>query len=134
MVSRLMATSGLKATVFDAIGRSLTPLGFRRRGTTFRRELAQVVQLVQVQTSQSSSSAVTKLTVNLAVLAPSLSNDRFVRPAVEAAHWRQRIGHLMPGHRDLWWSISDKPQAMLAASEIADRLARDGVPGLSAFG
>src|ERR1700682_5530419 len=102
MVSRLMATSGLKATVFDAIGRSLTPLGFRRRGTTFRRELAQVVQLVQVQTSQSSSSAVTKLTVNFAVLAPSLSNDRLVRPAVEAAHWRQRIGHLMPGHRDLW--------------------------------
>jgi hypothetical protein len=125
-----MGAADIKTIVIDAMAGTLTPLGYRRTGFVFRRVLGQLVHLVQLQGSRSSSAEVAKLTVNLAVFVPSLSPPG-KDPAVIAAQWRSRIGGLMPEKNDRWWTISSERQAVAAASEISDALANHGIPALS---
>ncbi len=125
------------AVVLRGMAQVLEPAGFRRRRQVFDRALTDVVHLIDLQRSQSSSAGHLIFTVNLAVWVPSLAHVRAGRrddPAVSDAQWRVRIGSLMPEHRDLWWTVTDNASALAVTPAVADALLRHGLPSLASLG
>ncbi len=120
-----------KATVLEAMSEVLRPAGFRKRGLVFHRSVADVVHLVSLQSSQASTAVAVRLTVNVAVWVPGLARAR--DPDIWSAHWRQRLGHLMPEPRDRWWRISCESDALSASCQIRMAIAGYAVPALDAL-
>ena len=92
-----MSTADLKEPVISAVRELLRPLGYRKAGAVFRSHVQDVVHLIEIQGSRSSTSERARFTVNVAVFAPELVYPdvrEFVKPSVSAAHWRQRLGTL----------------------------------------
>jgi hypothetical protein len=113
---------------------ALTPLGYRRAGSLFLRELAEVVHLVELQTTQGETGGQVAATVNLGVYVPTLVDAdirQYIRPSIPQAHWRERLGILLPQRRDWWWSIESPAAADLTGCEIASSVEAYGLPLLS---
>jgi hypothetical protein len=108
---------------------TLTAAGFRKSGFVFSRPKEDVVHLVSLQSSQSSTSDTLRVTVNLAVWAPTLS-DGPEKPDVSASHWRERLGFLMPVRSDRWWEASSDHSASIVAAEIGCAIRDFGLPAL----
>jgi len=120
-----MATATLKATILKGLQDSLERFGFKKRGSTFHREVGDVIHLVSLQASQSSSASTLRVTVNLAVAVPILGGQR---DDVWSAQWRERIGTLLPEAQDRWWNVSSSQEAEAVAQEITKFLAQYGLP------
>jgi len=105
----------------------LAPLGFKKQGLIFRRELHEVVHWVGLQSSSSSTEENLKLAVNLAVTVPKLAKPG-MQPGIGAAQWSVRLGFFMPIRTDKWWTIASPPDAELAAAEIDVALSSFGIP------
>lgn len=129
-----MPIFALKAPVLAQLQAALAPHGYCAAGTLFQRELAQVVHLVELQSTQEEGAAHIAVTVNLGVFAPALVDAdirEYIRPSIPQAHWRERIGILMPQRRDRWWSIENAAQAAAAGAEIAVCVEQYGLPPLA---
>lgn len=120
-----MAISTFKATILKGLQESLGGLGFKKRGSTFHREVGDVIHLVSLQASQSSSASTLRVTVNLAVAVPSLGGRL---DDVWSAQWRERIGTLLPEPQDRWWNVSSAQEAEAVVQEISQFLAQYGLP------
>jgi hypothetical protein len=128
-----MPTLALKASVLAALQAALEPLGFVASGALLQRELAEVVHLVELQSSQEANVSHIAVTVNLGVYAPSLVDAGirdYIRPSIPQAHWRERLGILMPQRRDRWWTIENPEQAAEAGAEIAASVTEYGLAPL----
>jgi hypothetical protein len=129
-----MPIFALKAPVLAQLRAALEPLGFQAAGTLFLRELAEVVHLVELQSTQEENAAHIAVTINLGVFAPALVDPdirEYIRPSILQAHWRERIGILMPQRRDNWWSIESAGQAAAVGAEIAVSVEEYGLPPLA---
>ena len=126
-------SAALKDSVLKSLDELLVGAGFNRRGNTFWRAVGDTVHLVALQASQSSTATTVKLTLNLAVSVPSLT-ERGDPYDVWAAQWRERIGSLMPNAGDRWWSISTPHEADVASRELHDALSKFGLPAQSRIG
>jgi hypothetical protein len=120
-----MATANLKVTVLQRLQEALAGLGFKRCGSTFRKESGDVVHLVSLQSSQSSTASTLRFTINLAVSVPRLGGQT---DDVWSAQWRERIGAVMPDPRDRWWNVSSPREAEAVAQEMAEALVEYGLP------
>jgi hypothetical protein len=132
-----MASHALKASVLAPLQAALGPLGFHAAGMLLQRELAEVVQLVELQCSQEANQAQLSVTVNLGVYAPMLVDAgirEYIRPSIPQAHWRERLGILMPERRDKWWTIEDASQAAAAGADIAASVQAYGLAPLTKIG
>jgi hypothetical protein len=117
-----MPTFALKAPVLAQLQAALAPRGYCAAGTLFQRELAEVVHLVELHSTQEQDAAHIAVTINLGVFAPALVDPDirdYIRPSILQAHWRERIGILMPQRRDQWWTIDSAAQAAAVGAEIA---------------
>lgn len=122
-----------KHVVIARLRALLRPVGFRSRGATFVRQLADVTHLVALQSSSKTTSDQVVLTVNLGVIAPEALQSWDSPTSVWSAQWRARLGELGPAAVDTWWSIADSGSGEAAAAEIA-ALTRDyGLPALDRF-
>jgi len=128
----MSASVSPKESVLAALREVLKAPGFKKRGAVFHRASMDVVHLVGLQSSASSTIHATKVTVNLAVWCKRLA-DPGVEPSVMTAHWRCRLGELMPLHSDAWWSLPGKGAAALAENEITSALKAYGIPALDAL-
>jgi hypothetical protein len=124
-----MRGASFREIVIAAAAVVLSPCGFRKRGSVFWRKLDGLVHLVSVQSSVSSTASVSMVTVNIAIVCESLL-DEGERTSVSGAHWRERLGHLMPQANDVWWTITTADEAHAAGAEIASALANCGLPAL----
>lgn len=113
-----MSTASYRNTILEAVADVLRPVGFRKTGARFNRTLKDVVHLISTQSSTGSTAASLRVTVNLGISISSLV-DKGDKPDVWSAHWRERLGFLMPGHHDRWWEVSSDREAAAAALEIA---------------
>ena len=130
------------ARVVDAIAPSLKAAGFRKRRHVFNRSLDRgMTQVVNFQMGASQPPGAESLplrpnlygrfTVNLGVFVPEM----VIEPALAPGKWvneydcqlRQRLGNLMPGGVDLWWSLGDPDEAVVA---VRTALVSDGLPWL----
>ncbi|MCG3134332.1 MAG: hypothetical protein HMLKMBBP_01637 [Planctomycetes bacterium] len=126
-----MSTAPLKARVLDSMAAVLRPAGFRKRGSVFERSVANVVHLVSLQSSASSTVRACRVTVNLAVWVPRLHPTR--NPDVWDSPWQQRLGSVMSEPGDRWWPLESDASADSAADEIRSALTRFGLPALDAL-
>ncbi len=124
-----MSTAPLKNPVLAAMTELLRPLGFRKTGTLFSRAVNDVLHLISLQSSTSSTASSLRATLNIAVWVPALAEAN-QRPDVWSAHWQERIGMLMPEHSDRWWTVTTEQDAQSAGALV--RLWQSGAsPGLT---
>lgn len=125
----------IPAEIRDRIRAGLEPTllaqGFRGRSSTFSREVADLVHLLQLQAAPDNSSRSARFTVNVAVWVPALAAEP--RPSVADAHWQVRLGQLEPGQSDQWWQADDETMADDTARELALRIEKYAVPALERF-
>ena len=126
-----MSTTEYKRQIHDVVAETLCAVGFRKKGSHFTRELADVIHLVSLQSSVSSTSQSLRVTVNLGVWVPALEGD--VKPDLWSAHWRSRLGHLMPEKRDVWWDVASDDEASRTAFKIVAAVRNFGLPALDAL-
>jgi hypothetical protein len=125
-----MNTVPYKEKVLAAMKDSLIPLGFKKKGSHFLRQTNDLIHLVSLQASASSTTSILKVTVNLGIWVSSLEAAG-KKPDIWSCHWQQRLGHLMPINNDYWWKIASDREAELAAHEIGAALKEYGIPSLN---
>lgn len=118
-----------KQTLLSSMWRLLKLRGFKKRGAIFHKQIGDVVHLISLQSSQSSTGDCARVTVNLAVSCKILE-DSGISPSVWTAHWRERLGHEMPAKADVWWTISTDEGLASATSEIMIAMEAYGLPAL----
>ena len=110
----MSARDHFKQFVSNQLGPLAREHGFNGRGKRLQLGLDEVLQVISVQKSQSSSRAEVIFTVELAVIVRSLAaaetatrraSDRALAGA--APHWVRRLGHLAPSGRDTWWTVNE---------------------------
>lgn len=130
----------MPSVVLDALTGALKPHGFTRRGKIFRRRVADVVQVVQLQSSMTSTHDRLKATVNVGVYSVKLEERLRATgwawkqtdvPAESDCHWRVRLGRLMPAWDDVWWTVTSPGEAHAAAEEIAVAVSTYALPVLA---
>ncbi len=132
-VSSQMGTESLLKPVLAALTAILKPRGYVRTGSTFRLRNSDTVCIISLQSSTSSTSALARVTVNLGVHVPALQDSERPEesPSAWSSHWQQRIGHLLPEKKDVWWSIHSVEEGSLIATEIVGCMERFGLPALT---
>lgn len=131
-----MAGTEYRKVVFSSLREALGDAGFKARGSTLSRSSGDVLHLVDLQGSQTSTSTMFKCTVNLGVLVLVLHLEDYGQsraPATWLAHWRERLGFACPERRDLWWTASSAAEAQGIADDIASRAKTFAVPALDAL-
>ncbi|QDT95258.1 DUF4304 domain-containing protein [Gimesia aquarii] len=115
--------------VDEIVKRGLHPLlkaaGYKKRGRTFYHESDDVIQVVNVQSSQGNTAELSKFTINLGVFFPlvrEISQEPPLNGLPKEYHCtlRQRIGFLMPQHDDYWWVATPLSDIDHLASEVAE--------------
>ena len=123
-----IAPSEIRDRIREGIGPALLEHGFRGRSSTFSREVGDVVQLIQLQSSAGDSTEGTRFTINIAIWLSVLAS--VPRPSVDDSHWRRRLGELGPEHADLWWQADDFAMADEAARDMVSRIEAFAIPAL----
>ena len=122
--------------VLAEISGVLKPIGFQKKGATFKRETPDAVQIINLQRSGSSTSSAVKVTVNLGVALKAtlawLGATREVS-SVADCQWTTRIGAYTANKDDKWWSLTDEASAQAAAVEISELLRDKALPELDSM-
>ncbi len=104
------------------LGGVLREAGFTRRGRTFYRRNAHVVSLTNVQASRYNAGSRGEFTINLGVYFPEAARlaagEAAEYPSQPECHLRMRIGHLMSGGHDHWWTINARTNLDRLAAEV----------------
>ena len=111
----------------------LKPLGFKKRGKTFRRAAHGNVELIEFQRSLTNTDNSLKFTVNIGIVSSRLAQDRELdlsKAGSADAHLRQRIGSFLPIPHDRWWDLAGNGSEDLTISEILPLLTERVVPYL----
>src|SRR5215210_8176954 len=110
----------------DEVGPWLRERGFRKRRNRFRCVDDQGWQVVDFQASQWGSRDDVRFTINLWIGVTELQ-------AVESdAQVQQRVGALLPGGEDHWWSVDDATNTSALATELREVLGTRCLPWLDA--
>ena len=129
-----MTPSALKLPIVNAVDAVLKPLGYRKSSASFQRAIGDVVHLVEVQGSSANVADDARFTINIGVFAPALDYEdvrEFTKASISEAHWRMRLGDLLPSRQDLWWRVSSLGDAEAAAVEIRELIERSALPTLA---
>lgn len=126
-----MPATDYKRTILEAIAEALRPIGFRKKGAHFTKAEADVVHLVSLQSSSSSTAEAVRVTVNLGVWVSALEAD--AKPDIWSAHWRERLGFLMPENRDVWWNAASDDEAKSTGATIASAIRTFGLRALGSL-
>jgi hypothetical protein len=119
----------------DAIHPALKPRGFRRTGRNFRKTLAGVTQIVNVQASQWNSGDRGQFTLNLGVYYPAAAELHGIysvkeQPLEPDCIVRMRIGRLLPDPGDHWWEVEPTTDCDRLKRELTAVLTDVAVPWL----
>ncbi|SRR5258706_2804968 len=109
--------------------------GFLKSSRTFRRSHINYVQIINVQGSWTNYNDKGQFTVNLAVYFPEAAkihgSFRITNHPLESdCMVNQRIGFLMPIHRDYWWDFDFKSNLDTVAQEVVLACIDYGLPWL----
>lgn len=114
----------------------LVSCSFSSKGNTFISQKNDNWILLNFQKSHKSTANAVIFTVNLGV-ASSLILDFFskaIRPTtIEDCHWRQRIGFVLPQHKDTWWTIKYGTDIPLLCNELQHILVAYALPELNIY-
>lgn len=112
--------------ICDEVGPCLRGRGFRKRRNRFRRADDHGWQVVDFQASQFGSRDDVRFTINLWV------GVRELEVAEGEAQVHQRVGVLLPGGEDHWWSLDAATDTATLGAELREVLETRCVPWLDA--
>lgn len=137
----MTAQDAMKKFVLDELRTTFDSRGFRAKGLTFHRRVADNFGIVQLQKSRNSTATLVEFTINLGVFSArvqrTLSSIMWMPevarvPAETACHLRKRIGSLLPEPRDVWWSVRSDAVLTELGAAIRWVLELHGFPFLEA--
>jgi hypothetical protein len=113
---------------------ALRPKGFAGRGGTFLLEREGNLLVVGLQKSQKSSRQSISCTVNLGVASGRLlrffSVQRVPGKPPSECHWTERLGLLLPGPADRWWTLETRTDPSPVLQELEESVLSSGLPAL----
>lgn len=135
------AQEALAALLREHIGPKLRALGFKGSGAAWTADRPGVLVGLGVQRSVHGTREQTEFTINVTVVSIDAWNalriERPYLPARPAANtrygpavWQRRIGSLMPGGRDRWWTIGPTSDLGALADEVADPISEHVLPAI----
>jgi hypothetical protein len=113
---------------------ALKPKGFAGKGGSFLLERGGNLLVVGLQKSQTSSRESISCTVNLGVASGRLlrffSVQRVPGQVPSACHWTERLGFLLPGSADRWWTLETRTDPSPVIQDLEESLLSSGLPAL----
>jgi hypothetical protein len=132
--------SAIRDKIAEAINSGFAPVlkagGYRKKGFNFERVASPtVVRLVNVQCSQWNDATEGKFTVNLGVYHRDVAALHDALPVVESPLAKdcivqERLGFLMPGHKDQWWRVDKRTDLTALGAKVASAWYKFGKPWL----
>lgn len=116
--------------VASVVGPELRSRGFRRRRNTFSRATSGGWMLIDFQASQFGTLGDVSFTINLGLSFAELQAADEGPPSLGRAHIRQRIGRLLDGGRDVWWSLDSGSDFTAVAAEVNNAVIQAAIPWL----
>lgn len=123
-----------KKKLDDDVFAILKDKGFKKVGMNFNCKQNDLIYFIQIQSSQSSTAAVCKLTVNIGIVSLKLCELMGIsKPGYLNSHWRKRIGSYLDHPTDKWWTIADMATADNSTNEITALLKNRVLPDMFSF-
>jgi hypothetical protein len=116
-----MTSKDFKKIIIDKLTEILKPKGFKKSGSTFFSSNGDLTYFINIQSSQSSTATMLKVTVNIEIYSSIVYKLQDTSlPEKWSRHFSERIGFLLDNPHDKWWIIENDKKAVDAANEIAD--------------
>ena len=127
-----MNSKDYKKIIIDKLTSELKERHFKKKGSVFSHSKGDLTYFIGVQSSQSSTSDVLKLTVNTEIASGLISQlDDTSLPIEHQRHYDRRIGDYLEKSQDKWWTIDSQKSAEQAASDIAEIIIEMVIPNFN---
>lgn len=127
-----MNSKDYKKIILDKISEKLKVLNFKKKGSVFNFSNGDLTYFIVVQSSQSSTSDVLKLTINTEIASALISKlDDISLPIEYQRHYNRRIGNYLEDNQDKWWTIDSQNSAERSANEIAEIITEKVIPNFN---
>jgi Domain of unknown function (DUF4304) len=129
-----MSTKHLKKIILDKLGGTLRLRQFKKTGNIFTYSNGDLTYFIRLQSSQSSTQEMIKVTVNIEIASSIISKlDDTGIPLKHQRHYFRRIGQYLPGNQDKWWVIDNTNHANKYADEITEIINNAVFPSLDSL-
>jgi hypothetical protein len=116
-----MNSKDYKKIILHKLDATLKQKHFKKTGNTFTCSNGELTYFINVQSSQSSSSDILKITVNIGILSALIYKlENTLIPEKHHRHFNKRIGFYLEQPQDKWWVINDMTSANTTAIEISE--------------
>jgi hypothetical protein len=137
-MSESITRTAIRVVSKAAFNNVLKKEGFRRQANHMHRQSGGLFHGVHFQASQWGSAVEGSFTVNLIVTFPGVyaywTGTAFpANPATASFPVQQRIGLIMPGRLDRWWTVAEGVDLGVLSEEVALVLSKYGVPFFDRF-
>jgi len=125
------SSEDLVKVVLDAIKETLRPLGFKKKGSALVADRGDVLHVINLQKSTSSTADTRIVTINLGVYSKTLAGCLGTASSVASVwdcHWQERLGFLGPEPMDKWWTMQTESDAHKAGQEMIGLLTERALP------
>lgn len=126
-----MGNKEFKSIAAGSIMELLKPLGYKKSGFIFTKDIGELVFMIGLQSSTTSTSKEPKVTLNVGIWIKILSDNK--KASIWECQWRSRIGKLMPENSDKWWSMASIEDAVKVSIEIRDSINDYALPILQSL-
>lgn len=127
-----MSSDLLFQRVLKELRPALSEVGFRRKSQNFVIESPDCWGIINFQKSLYSSAGQKTFTVNVAIAAKRILrfyNEPAEKPPLHyKCHWEVRLGQLIPGCSDRWWTLSDEASYKSVVTEVKEQITKKGCP------
>lgn len=139
------ATQLLQTFLKSGVAPPLKAAGFTAQGRVWRREVGDVLQIIDIQLWKYNDALSARFTVELGVCFPQLLaavaalnqfayfRPQLAKPSITECIERTRIGMLLDDAHDHWWSVTASPSNLPDADEIIAPLMSRGLPWLQRY-
>jgi arabinogalactan endo-1,4-beta-galactosidase len=126
-----MSNKESKAILISKLSETLKPGNFKRKGNIFTRSNGDITYYISLQSSQSSTADILKVTMNIEISSAVISElDDISIPLHDQRHYFRRIGTYMENMSDKWWTIDNVHSAEKTANEIIFVITQKVIPHL----
>lgn len=121
--------------LIEEVGENLKPLGFRRKGPTFRMVRNNMCGVIQFQFSTKCDESQVVFAINVGVVCGDLLERRVKFTASRAmdAHLRMRLSELGPAGEEEWWRMDRRTMPGNLSNSIHSRIREEAVPFIERY-
>jgi hypothetical protein len=124
-----MNSKDYKKIILDKLTSELKERDFKKKGNVYSFSNGDLTYFIGVQSSQSSTADVIKLTLNTEIASALISKlDDTSLPIEHQRHYNRRIGFYLDAKQDKWWTVESVDTAKKAVNEISEIITQKVIP------